>query len=217
MYIYLSIELATDFSLYLDTNLQSPACLWIEEWRLKIPQKLFPQIFNPPNLRGDWRSEEKILWNLQSEGEKASIRLPIPFHSIRPSVHPSYPSTHTVHPSIHPFRSSTYLSTYLSTNLSSYLSFDPSIYLIIYFHTTLQSLGCMWIEDSRKNNLQSKEGYRGYRQQEALRSLQTDYKAKLHRFWHLLMQIAWPVSFSNFPSAADGHILLNAPDLFGSA
>ena len=36
MYIYLSIyyltiELATDFSLYLDTNLQSPACLWIEE------------------------------------------------------------------------------------------------------------------------------------------------------------------------------------------
>ena len=57
----------------------------------------------------------------------------------------------------------------------------------------------MWIEDSRKNNLQSKEGHRGYRQQEALRSLQTDYKAKLHRFWHLLMQIAWPVSFSNFP------------------
>ena len=78
----------------------------------------------------------------------------------------------------------------------------------------MQSLGCMWIEDSRKNNLQSKEGYRGYRQQEALRSLQTDYKAKLHRFWHLLMQIAWPVSFSNFRRAADGHILLNAPDLF---
>ena len=36
----------------------------------------------------------------------------------------------------------------------------------------------------------------------------------MHRFWHLLMQIAWPVSFSNFPTAADGHILLNAPDLF---
>ena len=78
----------------------------------------------------------------------------------------------------------------------------------------MQSLGCMWIEDSRKNNLQSKEGYRGYRQQEALRSLQTDYKAKLHRFWHLLMQIAWPVTFSNFHNAANGHILLNAPDLF---
>ena len=29
--IYLSIELATDFSLYLDTNLQSPACIWIED------------------------------------------------------------------------------------------------------------------------------------------------------------------------------------------
>ena len=54
------------------------------------------------------------------------------------------------------------------------------------------------IEDSRKNNLQSKEGHRGYRQQEALRSLQPDYKAKLHRFWHLLIQIAWPLSFSNF-------------------
>ena len=78
----------------------------------------------------------------------------------------------------------------------------------------MQSLGCMWIEDSRKNNLQSKEGYRGYRQQEALRSLQTDYKAKLHRFWHLLMQIAWPVIFSNFHNAADGHILLNALALF---
>ena len=78
----------------------------------------------------------------------------------------------------------------------------------------MQSLGCMWIEDSRKNNLQSKEGYRGCRQQEALRSLQTDYKAKLHRFWHLLMQIAWPVTFSNFHCAADDHILLNAPDPF---
>ena len=78
----------------------------------------------------------------------------------------------------------------------------------------MQSLGCMWIEDSRKNNLQSKEGYRGYRQQEALGSLQTDYKAKLHRFWHLLMQIAWPVSFSNFCYTTDGHILLNAPDLW---
>ena len=110
-------------------------------------------------------------------------RLPsvYPFHSIpsvRPSIHPIHPPILSIHPSI----LSVHLHIYLSTNLSSYLSFDPSIYLIIYFHTTLQSLGCMWIEDSRKNNLQSKEGYRGYRQQEALRSLQTDYKAKLHRF-----------------------------------
>ena len=29
--IYLTIELATDLSLYLDTNLQSPACIWIED------------------------------------------------------------------------------------------------------------------------------------------------------------------------------------------
>ena len=154
-------------------------CLHLD-WRLKIPQKLFPQIFNPPNLRGDWRSEEEILWNLQSEEEKASIRLPIPFHSI--SVRPSYPSTHIVHPSILSVHLHSYLFTYLpiylyiSTNLSSYLSFDPSIYLIIYFHTTLQSLGCMWIEDPRKNNLQSKEGYRGYRQQEALRSRSHDMR-----------------------------------------
>ena len=77
---------------------------------------------------------------------KASLisrRLPIPFH-------PSILSTHTVHPSI--------LSVHLHIYLPSYLSFDPSIYLTIYFHTTLQSSGCMWIEDSRKNSLQSKEG-----------------------------------------------------------
>ena len=36
---------------------------------------------------------------------------------------------------------------------------------------------------------------------------QTDYKAKLHRAPVLTpMQIAWPVSFSSFPRAADGHI-----------
>ena len=208
--------------------MQSPACLWIEEWRLKIPQKLFPQIFNPPNLRGGLTIRRKnpvesSIW--RGKGFHPSTHS-IPFHpSVRPSILSIHPYCPSIHPSIlsvhlHIYLPSylfTYLSTYLSTNLSSYLSFDPSIYLIIYFHTTLQSLGCMLIEDSRKNNLQSKEGYRGYRQQEALRSLQTDYKAKLHRFWHLLMQIAWPVSFSNFPSAADGHILLNAPDLFGSA
>ena len=144
----------------------------------------------------DPKKKSRGIFNLKRK------RLPsvYPFHSIpfHPSVHPSYPSIHTVHPSIlsvhlHIYLPSylfTYLSTYLSTNLSSYLSFDPSIYLIIYFHTTLQSLGCMWIEDSRKNNLQSKEGCRGYRQQEALRSLQTDYKPKLHRLRHLLMQIS---------------------------
>ena len=131
--IYLTIELATDFSLYLDTNLQSPACIWIEDWRFHRNSFLKSSI-----LRGDWRSEEKILWNLHSEGEKASICLPIPFHSIRPSIHPSYPSTHTVHPSIlsvhlHIYLPSylfTYLSTYLSTNLSS--SIFRSIHLSNY-------------------------------------------------------------------------------------
>ena len=108
-------------------------------------------------------------------------RLPsvYPFHSI-PSVRPSYPSTHIVHPSILSVHLHSYLFTYLPIYLyiyqSIYLSFDPSIYLIVYFHTTLQSLGCMWIEDPRKNNLQSKAGYRGYRQQEALRSRSHDMR-----------------------------------------
>ena len=97
-----------------------------------------------------------------------------PFHSI-PSVRPL--SIHPYCPSIRPFRSSTYLSVHLSAYLPIYLPIYLAIYLsihpsieFIYFHTTLQSLGCMWIEDSRKNTLQSKEGYRGYRQQEALRN-----------------------------------------------
>ena len=128
-HVYLSIELATDFSLYLDTNLQSPACIWIEDWRFH--RNSFLKSSTLPICGGDWRSEEEILWNLQSEEEKASIRLPIPFH---PSVHPIHPPIL----SIHPFRSSTYLplairspiclSTYISTNLS----FDPSNCILSY-------------------------------------------------------------------------------------
>ena len=173
--IYLTIELATDFSLYLDTNLQSPACIWIEDWRFH--RNSFLKSSTLPICGGidDPKKKSCGIFNLKRK------RLPsvYPFHSI-PSVRPSYPSTHIVHPSF-PFIyiaicSPICLSTYISTNLSSYLSFDPSIYLIIYFHTTLQSLGCMWIEDPRKNNLQSKEGYRGYRQQEALRSRSHDMR-----------------------------------------
>ena len=107
--------------------MQSPACIWIEDWRFHRNSFLKSSIL--PICGGDWGSEEKILWNLQSEEEKASIRLPIPFHSIRPSVHPSFPSTHTVHPSI--------LSAYLST----YLSFDPSIYLIMKLSYNVAILG----------------------------------------------------------------------------
>ena len=135
--IYLTIELATDFSLYLDTNLQSPACIWIEEWRLKIPQKLLPQIFNPPGGLTIRRKNpvESSFW--RGKGFHLSTHS-IPFHSIRPSIHPSYPSTHTVHPSIlsvhlHIYLPSylfTYLSTYLSTNLSS--SIFRSIHLSNY-------------------------------------------------------------------------------------
>ena len=113
-YLSIYIELATDFSLYLDTNLQSPACIWIEDWRFH--RNSFLKSSTLPICGGDWRSEEEILWNLQSEEEKASIRLPIPFHSIRPS----YPSTHIVHPSI------------LSVHLHSYLFTYLPIYLYIY-------------------------------------------------------------------------------------
>ena len=184
MYIYLSnyltIELATDFSLYLDTNLQSPACIWIEEWRLKIPQKLFSSRSSIlPICGGIDDPKKKILWNLQSEGK----RLPsvYPFHSIpslRPSIHPIHPPILSIHPSIlsvhlHIYLPSylfTYLSTYLSTNLSTiYLPIYLAIYLSIHpSNYTLQSLGCMWTEDSGKNNLQSKDGYRGYRQQRSI-------------------------------------------------
>ena len=163
--------------------MQSPTCIWIEDWRFHRNSFLKSSTIRRRN------PVESSIW--RGKGFHPSTHS-IPFH---PSIHPIHPPILSIHPSIlsvhlHIYLPSylfTYLSTYLSTNLSSYLSFDPSIYLIIYFHTTLQSLGCMWIENSRKNNLQSKEGYRGYRQQEALRSLQTDHKAKLHRFWHLSM------------------------------
>ena len=107
-------------------------CLHLD-WRLKIPQKLLPQIFNPPGGLTIRRKNpvESSFW--RGKGFHLST------HSIpiRPSIHPSYPSTHTVHPSIlsvhlHIYLPSylfTYLSTYLSTNLSS--SIFRSIHLII--------------------------------------------------------------------------------------
>ena len=201
--------------------------LKIEDWRFH--RNSFLKSSTLPICGGDWRSEEEILWNLQSEEEKASIRLPIPFH---PSVHPIHPPILSIHPSF-PFIyiaicSPICLSTYISTNLSSYLSFDPSIYLIVYFHTTLQSFP--WVACGLKiqertifnpkkgtggtDNKKHWEAVLTTRASARIQTIQTDYKAKLHRFRHLLMQIAWFVSFSNFPSAADGHILLNAPDFF---
>ena len=210
--IYLTIELATDFSLYLDTNLQSPACIWIEDWRLKIPQKLLPQIFNPPGGLTIRRKNpvESSFW--RGKGFHLST------HSI-PSVRPSILSIYPHCPSIHPSFPFIYISTYLSVHLSIYLSTNlsssifRSIHLIILsYNVAILGLHVDWRFKKEQSSVQRR--YRGYRQQEALRSLQTDYKAKLHRFWHLLMQIAWPLSFSNFHNAANGHILLNAPDLF---
>ena len=155
--------------------MQSPACIWIEDWRFH--RNSFLKSSTLPICGGidDPKKKSCGIFNLKRK------RLPsvYPFHSI-PSVRPSYPSTHIVHPSILSVHLHSYLFTYLPIYLyiyqSIYLSFDPSIYLIIYFHTTLQSLGCMWIEDPRKNNLQSKAGYRGYRQQEALRSRSHDMR-----------------------------------------
>ena len=124
--IYLSIELATDFSLYLDTNLQSPACIWIEDWRFHRNSFLKSSI-----LRGDWRSEEKnpvesSFW--RGKGFHLSTHS-IPFH---PSIHPSYPSTHAVHPSILSVHLHIYLPSYLFTYLSTYLPIYLAIYLSIH-------------------------------------------------------------------------------------
>ena len=220
MYIYLSNYRTSYRLLFIPWYKFAIPCLPLD-WRVKIEdstETLSSSLQSSQSAGGidDPKKKSCGIFNLKGK------RLPsvYPFHSIpsvRPSIHPIHPPILSIHPSILSVHLHIYLPSYLFTYLSTNLSIFRSIHLIIYFHTTLQSLGCMLTEDSRKNNLQSKEGYRGYRQQEALRSLQTDYKAKLHRFWHLLMQIAWPVSFSNFPSAADGHILLNAPDLFGSA
>ena len=110
--------------------------------------------------------------------------------------------------------------------LSSYQSFDPSIYLIIYFIQRCNPWVACGLKIQERTIFSPKTGTEGTdtkKHWEAvlttcasarIQTIQTDYKAKLHRFWHLLMQIAWPVSFSNFPNAADGHILLNTPDLF---
>ena len=157
-------------------------------------------------------------------------RLPsvYPFHSI-PSVRPSYPSTHIVHPSILSVHLHSYLFTYLPIYLyiyqSIYLSFDPSIYLYTFIQRCNPWAACGLKIQERTifNPKQGTGGTDNKKHWEAvlttcasarIQTIQTDYKAKLHRFRHLLMQIAWFVSFSNFPSAADGHILLNALDLF---
>ena len=46
---YLTMYLYVYLIIYLDTALQSSACIWIEKW-MKIPQKLFPQIFSRGKL-----------------------------------------------------------------------------------------------------------------------------------------------------------------------
>ena len=128
-HVYLSIELATDFSLYLDTNLQSPACIWIEDWRFHRNSFLKSSTQSAGGLTIRRRNPvESSIW--RGKGFHPSTHS-IPFH---PSVHPIHPPIL----SIHPFRSSTYLpiairspiclSTYISTNLS----FDPSNCILSY-------------------------------------------------------------------------------------
>ena len=106
-------------------------CLHLD-WRLKIEDSTETPSSNLQSSRGDWRSEEKILWNLHSEGEKASICLPIPFHSIRPSVHPSILSIYPYCPSIHPSFPFIYISTYLAICSPIYLPIYLAIYLSIH-------------------------------------------------------------------------------------
>ena len=101
-------------------------CLHLD-WRLKIPQKLLPQIFNPPGGLTIRRKKSCGIFILKGK------RLPsvYPFHSI-PSVHPSILSTHAVHPSILSVHLHIYLPSYLFTYLSTYLPIYLAIYLSIH-------------------------------------------------------------------------------------
>ena len=113
--IYLTIELATDFSLYLDTNLQVLLAFGL---KIEDSTETLSSNLQPSQSAGgidDPKKKSCGIFNLKRK------RLPsvYPFHSI-PSVRPSYPSTHIVHPSI------------LSVHLHSYLFTYLPIYLYIY-------------------------------------------------------------------------------------
>ena len=86
-----------------------------------------------------------------------------------PSVRPSILSIHPYCPSIHPSFPFIYISIYLAICSPIYLPIYLTIFRSIHLSNYILSdnvaiLGLHVIENSRKNNLQSKEGHRGYRQ-----------------------------------------------------
>ena len=122
---HLCIYLATDFSLYLDTNLQSPACIWIED---EDSTETLSSNLQPSQSAGGLTIRrrnpvESSIWRWK--GFHPST------HSI-PSVRPSYPSTRIVHPSILSVHLHIYLPSYLFTYLPIYLYIYQSIYLSIH-------------------------------------------------------------------------------------
>lgn len=136
--VYLSIYRTSYRLLFIPWYKFAIPCLPLD-WRVKIEdstETLSSNLQSSQSAGGDWRSEEKILWYLQSEGEKASIRLPIPFHSIRPSFHPTHPYCPSIHPSCPFIYISTYLAIcspiYLPIYLAIYLSIHPSNYILSY-------------------------------------------------------------------------------------
>ena len=127
--MYLSIYRASYRLFFIPWYKFAIPCLHLD-WRLKIPQKLLPQIFNPPGaltIRRKNPVESSSFWR-----EKASICLPIPFHSIRPSIHPIHLPMLSIHPSILSVHLHIYLPSYLFTYLSTYLPIYLAIYLSIH-------------------------------------------------------------------------------------
>ena len=127
--IYLTIELATDFSLYLDTNLQSPACIWIEDWRFHRNSFLKSSV-----LRGGLTIRRK---NLVESSFWRGKGFHLSTHSIsfRPSthsIHPIHQPILSIHPSILSVHLHIYLPSYLFTYLSTYLPIYLAIYLSIH-------------------------------------------------------------------------------------
>ena len=61
----------------------------------RMPDRISIYIYMPTRMPVDRGHSRKVILTIIVY--QAGV---YPFHSIRPSVHPSYPSTHTVHPSI---------------------------------------------------------------------------------------------------------------------
>ena len=155
--IYLTIYLSSYRLFFIPWYEFAIPCLHLD-WRLKIPQKLFPQIFNPPNLRGGLTIRrrnpvESSIW--RGKGFHPSTHS-IPFH---PSVHPIHPPILSIHPSFpfiyiaicSPICLSTYI--YLPIYLAIYLSIHPSNYILSY-NVAILGLHVDWRSKKEQSSIQ---------------------------------------------------------------